>query len=160
MKKTIQYSLLLLLFVGFASCNNQQINNAKNEKNTLPKELYKLQDDFEYVPKIPYEELTSPDQKIIAWLLLKVALENLKFENDRFDFKLTREEVVAQGLPAPYFEVIANGAIENNIFLEKNADDTLTIASFRKGWVKWEDEKPQLLKQAIDSLNYYQNLVK
>lgn len=138
MRKVIQYSLLLSLFVGFMSCNNQQANNIDDKENASRDKYLELQDNFEYVNRIP-DSIQTPEQKALSRLLMRTFLENTEVDNKRFVFKLTRNEVVALGLPAPYYEVLANNSTDFNTAMDRYAQDS-TISNLYKEWDRLKHE--------------------
>lgn len=151
MKKIIKNSLFIFLLIGFISCNGKRDDTTQS--NNKQEELLKLREDFEYVNLIP-DSLRTPEQNTLLRLIVKTVTENMVIENKRFVFKLTREDVVNLGIPEPYYEVMVNNAIANNIFMD-NATDSVS-ASMYKIWERDKDE----LRYKADSIEIDETKVK
>lgn len=143
--RIIKQSIFTLLIVGFMSCGMNQDKSASENNDTQKDKYFELREDFEYVNFIP-DSLRTPEQNGLVLLLIKTAEENIKVENKRFVLKLTKEEMIALGLPEPYYEVLLNNVTDFNLFMD-NATDTVT-ANFYKDW----DKRVNRMRKDTDSL--------
>ena len=144
--RIIKQSIFTLLTLSLLmSCGMNQ-DKGVSENNDTPKDKYlELRKDFEYVNFIP-DSLRTPEQNGLLLLLSKTLQDNMVVENKRFVFKLTREDVVALGIPEPYYELLSNNVTDLNLMMD-NAEDTVA-AKFYKGW----DPDKERMRIETDSL--------
>lgn len=105
MRKIIVY----IMIVTFISCQSN-----KQEDKMLP-----LLDNYEYVHFIPDSTATA-EQLVLKYKIAELMVSHLKNEDGLFKFNLTKEEMIAKGIPEPYYNVILNNITEMNIFQKSN----------------------------------------
>lgn len=120
--KTTLYTIFILSVFIFSACNNKA-ENKKTDKPVTAKDLHvKLRDDYKYVNFIP-DSLLTTEQRLLCIKLGKICTENMEFVNNRFILNLTREDLIKDGIPEPYFETLQNNIIDINFFLDTNKEE-------------------------------------
>ncbi len=144
--RIIKQSIFTLLTLSLLmSCGMSQEKSVSESIDT-PKDKYlELRKDFEYVNFIP-DSLRTPEQNGLLLLLSKTLQDNMVVENKRFVFKLTREDVVALGIPEPYYELLSNNVTDLNLMMD-NAEDTVAA----KFYNEWEKDVARI-RMEIDSM--------
>ena len=74
---------------------------------------------YKHLGVIP-DSLRTPEQKALIKLLNEVTYEYMSVKDNHMVFGLTKEQYVAKGIPAKYYDLLQQNIIDNNNFFDAN----------------------------------------
>ncbi len=110
--KSLIYTTAAFMFLLIVFSCQQDVSKVKVSDKFFP-----LQKDYEYINLIP-DSLWTPEQRLLVYKLTGIIAENIANENDSLVLKLTKEEMIAKGIPEPYYNLLLNNVIELNALEE------------------------------------------
>ncbi|WP_158795526.1 hypothetical protein [Pedobacter sp. L105] len=126
--------LVGLYILTISSCKNNDGKKITNNGVTYTSYNAKMKDttyldiegnEYKFFGRIP-DSLRTPEQKKLAKVIVDVLTNGVVVKNNRQILKLTKQECLAKGLPAEYYETLKNNIRTNNSYNEaygiKNVD--------------------------------------
>ncbi|UAY55442.1 hypothetical protein [Arachidicoccus terrestris] len=117
---TNEIKSLVLLFCFLLGCHAPSTRPNQNKTDqSIVKDTLHVDPNYNYINLIP-DSLRTPEQKQFLRRFLILAAKHIEIRNNHMVFTLSRDQLVEQGIPAPYYDMLQKNLRDNNAAFEKN----------------------------------------
>lgn len=117
----MKYLTLICIFLLIVACKGNTPNIPQNTLNAAEDTSYvdNKGDKYKFLGQIP-EELRTPAQNTLIDKLNEVTVNYISVKNNHMIFDLTKDEFIAKGLPARFYNSLQKNIRDNNDFFDTN----------------------------------------